>query len=75
MSKKYANPEVTLDAIKKTKDFSEWSNDQLVQVKMFLNTKYDAGISFRGGKGREYAIKQLMEFKKSRTKKKSKGKK
>lgn len=72
MSKKYANPEVTLDAIKKTKDFSEWSNEKLVEVKMFLNNKYNANISFSGNKGRDHAVQELMKFKRSKTKKKSK---
>ena len=72
MAKKYSNPEVTVDAIKKTKDFSEWSNENLVKVKMLLNEKYDANISFKGGKGRDYALGELMEFKKSKTKPKSK---
>lgn len=59
---KYQNPPITLKAIIKSRNFSEWSNVNLEKIRDFLNQNYNAGISFKAKPGREYAVEQLKIF-------------
>lgn len=70
--KKYANPEITLENIKKSykNDFKEYSNENLIRIKILLNDEYDSKISFSKKPGREFAVSQLKDFMKTIDKKK-----
>ena len=62
--KKYENPTINMENIEKSfrKNFENYSNENLIRIKMTLNSKFDSNISFSKKPGREYAIEQLNEF-------------
>lgn len=76
--KKYLNPEINMKNIKESSknEFKDYSNENLIRIKIFLNQKYESKISFSKKPGRDYAISQLNEFMKSiENKKESSSKK
>ena len=75
--KKYTNPEINMKNIQDSakNEFKEYSNENLIRIKMFLNQKFDSKISFSKEPGREHAVNQLKNFMKSIENKKSSSKK
>ena len=71
--RKYENKEINMKNIQESykNDFKDYSNENLIRIKKFLNQKFESKISFSKVPGREFAISQLNEFMKSIEKKES----